>query len=89
MKKEYNVDIKKRINKDKMVVQAELIKPSKPTPPVPPNGGNVARKPRKAPEWFLSFEERNNSRLDRIESRLDGIDTRLNTVIKLNNLKTE
>jgi hypothetical protein len=50
LKKECNVDIKKCINKDKMVVQAELIKPTKPIPPVPPNGGNVARKPRKAPE---------------------------------------
>jgi hypothetical protein len=74
---------------------------SKSTPPVPPNGGNGGgrggdgvHKPRKAPDWFHSFEERNNSRLDRIEAileehtvllkthgeRLDNIDTRLNAL---------
>jgi hypothetical protein len=79
---------------------------SKPTPPVPPNGSNGGGKRNEPPkphmtlvklaDMFQSFEERNNSRLDRIESRLDGIDarlikveTRLDIVIKLNNLKTE
>jgi hypothetical protein len=56
-------------------------------PPRPP-------RPPKAPAWFRSFEERNNSRFDRIENRLDrletdvaGVKTELANVIKLNNLK--
>jgi hypothetical protein len=76
---------------------------SKPTPPVPPNGGNgggrggnVVRKPRKAPDWFQAFQKTNTilleeilKRLGKVEKDVSGIDTRLNTVIKLNNLKTE
>jgi hypothetical protein len=73
------------------------------------NGGkrNKSLKPHmtlvKLADMFQSFEERNNSRLDRIEAileehtvllkthgeRLDDIDARLDTVIKLNNLKTK
>jgi hypothetical protein len=84
-----------------MLVQAELIKPTKPIPPVPPNGGNVLRTPRKAPEWFQAFQKTNTTlleeilkRLGKVEKDVSGIDTRLNAldhkvdrVITLNNLK--
>jgi hypothetical protein len=36
-------------------------------------GSNV-KKPPQAPTWFRAFEERNNSRLDKIENRLDKQD---------------
>jgi hypothetical protein len=39
------------------------------------------------PAWFQAFEERNNSRLDRIESDIRNTNVRFNNLIKVNSLK--
>jgi hypothetical protein len=57
------------------------------------NDTDVVRTP-KPPKWFQAFEERNNTRFDKIETRLGNlesdiqtINTRLDNLVKINNLK--
>jgi hypothetical protein len=86
-----NAKINKKLIGDEL--DLKLITPKKPKPPVEPigpdDGGHgdfdhrePPKPPRlpKAPAWFQSFEERNNSRFDRIENRLDNIESRLDKV---------
>ncbi|GMO16575.1 MAG: hypothetical protein Ta2E_07900 [Mycoplasmoidaceae bacterium] len=43
----------------------------------------------KAPEWFMAYADKQEKFNENILARLDRIENKVETVIKLNNLKTE